>query len=153
MSEGDLDRYAAALADGVESALPGWVVASVSRVMIAWAGEMPEEIAEAATAAGRRAQKEVGVAVRQLLGLDIDEQKSTPLSLLRGAVRYPTEILVTAGVPPVRRDAFAERSFPEDPYGLSPATFADLDPALGDIGLAWGAAKAIEHKRRHGPRS
>lgn len=153
MSEGDLDRYAAALADGVESALPGWVVASVSRVMIAWAGEMPEEIAEAATAAGRRAQKEVGVAVRQLLGLDIDEQKSTPLSLLRGAVRYPTEILVTAGVPPVRRDAFAERSFPEDPYGLSPATFADLDPALGDIGLAWGAAKAFEHKRRHGPRS
>jgi hypothetical protein len=28
-------------------------------------------------------------------------------------------------------------------------TFADLDPDLAEPGLAWGAAKAFVHKRRH----
>jgi hypothetical protein len=41
--------------------------------------------------------------------------------------------------------------FPDDDYGLTPASFADIDPALAEPGLAWGAAKAWVHRRRHQP--
>ena len=103
------------------------------------------------TPAGGRAV-EVGAAVRALLALDIDEQRSTPLSLLREAVRYPTEVLRRAGVEPVgERDDVRVRLFPDDVYDLSPAAFADVDPRLTEPGLVWGAAKAYEHLRRHKP--
>ena len=39
---------------------------------------------------------------------------------------------------------------PEDEYDLTPATWSDLDERLVGPGIAWGAAKAMEHKRRHG---
>ena len=87
--------------------------------------------------------------MRALLAADIDDQHTTPLSLLRGAVRYPTAVLSAAGVPPVRRDEQQERLFPDDLYDLAPATFADVDPALAEVGMAWGAAKAFEHLQRH----
>ena len=52
------------------------------------------------------------------------------------------QVLADAGVPPIVRDEFEERAFPDDVYGLAPASFADLDPALREPGLVWGAAKA-----------
>lgn len=136
-----MDDHARALADGIEAALPGWVVRCVGRYL-------PDPGEEAADA-GTRAAVEVGGAVRQLLALDIDEQRTTPLTLLRDAVRYPAEVLRGAGVLPVERDPFSRERFPDDDYDLTPATFADVDPSLADVGLAWGAAKAWEHKRRH----
>lgn len=144
-----IEVYARALADGIEAALPGWVSRSVARIMQAWAGGVPRDVTETAAAAGRQAQDEAGSAVRALLEADIDDQHSTPLTLLRQAVRYPTQVLRDAGVPPVARDPFAERAFPDDDYDLSPASLADVDPALTDLGITWGAAKAFEHKRRH----
>jgi hypothetical protein len=122
----------------------------VSRVMTAWAGMLPPDVATAAVAAGRLARDEVMPELRALLAADIDDQRTTPLAVLREAVRYPTSVLAAAGVPPVARDEFALRSFPHDIYNLAPATFADLDPSLAELGIAWGAAKAFEHKRRHG---
>jgi hypothetical protein len=86
-----------------------------------------------------------------LVALDIDDQRSTPLTLLRAAVRYPTEVLQAAGVPPVERDPIQIRLLPDDLYDLSPASFADVDPALREPGLMWGAAKALAHRRRHSP--
>ena len=145
--EGQLRDYAEALAAGIERALPVWVVQSVAGVM---AGELAGPVRAAAQDAAARATTEVGGAVRRLLETDIDRQTTTPLALLRGAVRYPTEVLRQAGAPPVQRDRFAEEAFPDDIYGLTPASFADLDPDLADPGLAWGAAKAFVHKRRHG---
>jgi hypothetical protein len=145
-----MDEIARNLADGIEAALPGWVERSVARIYQAWSGRPPpSELASAAADAGRRARDEVGARVRALLSSDVDEQRSTPLAIARSAVRYPAEVLRAAGVPAVVRDEFAVRSFPDDDYDLSPATFADLDPALAEAGLAWGAAKAFEHKRRH----
>jgi hypothetical protein len=137
------------LAEGIERALPRWVSSSAARIMVAYSGSVPEEVREAATAAGARAGAEVGAAVRALLEADPDDQRSTPLALVRGAVRYPTEVLRAAGVPPVQRDSFAERAFPDDLYDLSPASLADLDPDLAEPGLEWGAAKAFVHRRRH----
>jgi hypothetical protein len=116
--------------------------------MLAWAGNVPEPVRGAAETAGRRAQLETGAAIRALLEADITEQRSTPLALLRQAVRYPTAVLQDAGVPPVERDPFACRAFPDDIYGLSPATWADVDPGLTELGIMWGAAKAFAYQRR-----
>jgi hypothetical protein len=147
----DVAAYARALADGIEQALPGWVQRSVARIMTAWADSVPPEVAVAAEAAGHQALVEVGPRVRSLLEADIDDQRTTPLAIVRSAaVRYPTEVLAAAGVPPVVRDRAAEELFPDDRYDLIPASFADLDPELADTGLHWGAAKAFQHKRRHG---
>ena len=144
-----MDDYAGALADGIEAVLATWVVRSVTLLVTAWAGTVPPEVAEAAEDAGQRARAEIGGAVRRLLETDIDEQRTTPLALLRGAVRYPTEVLRAAGVPGLERDRFAEEAFPDDIYDLTPARFADIDPSLAEPGLVWGASKAFAHKRRH----
>jgi hypothetical protein len=139
------------LADAVDDSLTRWVVGAVERVYRAWSnGPLPPEVAAAATEAGRLAQATVGGRVRKLLEADIDEQRTTPLSVLRTAVAFPTAVLRGAGVPDVQRDAVAEEMFPDDPYGLTPASFADIDPSLHELGLRWGAAKAWTHKRRHG---
>ena len=144
-----MEEQSAALADAIEAALPGWVERSVVQVMTDWKGEVDDDVRAAAVEAGRQAVAEVGPTVRALLAADIDDQHTTPLSLLRGAVRYPTAVLRDAGVPPVRRDEQQERLFPDDIYDLAPATFADVDPALSEVGMTWGAAKAFEHLQRH----
>jgi hypothetical protein len=142
----DLERlggYARALADGIEAALPGWVVRSVER-------RAPGLRAEA-EAAGERARAEIGPLVRALLDTDVDRQWTNPLQLVRRAVAFPTAVLHAAGVSPGPRDSFAEKVFPEDVYDLSPASFADLDPALTEPGIEWGAAKAhvvMQRRRR-----
>ncbi len=147
-----VEPHATALADAVVAALPGWVERSVARILTAWQDGPPDpDVLAAAQDAGRRAAVEVGGQVRALLAADVDEQRSTPLALLRTAVRYPTEILQAAGVPPVVRDPIQERLLPADLYDLSPASFADVDPALAEPGLVWGAAKALAHRRRHTP--
>jgi hypothetical protein len=61
---------------------------------------------------------------------------------VRTAVREPSVVLADVGIPPVVRDEFEERSFPDDRYGLAPRTFADLDEQLGPMQLVWGVAKA-----------
>jgi hypothetical protein len=145
-----MDEQARALAGGVEAALPGWVERSVARIMVAYRGEVPPEVAREAAHAGQRAGQDVAARVRSLLAADVDAQATTPLAIVRGAVRYPTEVLRQAGVPPVVRDEFAEARFPEDDYGLTPASWEEVDPALADLGMAWGAAKARAHRQRHG---
>ena len=145
-----MDEHGRALAEAVERALPGWVERCVLRCLAA-AGRLPEPAVMAATVeAGRNATAEVGAEVRALVAADIDEQATTPLSIVRGAVQYPTAVLREAGVPPVVRDRIQERLFPEDVYDLTPATFAEVDPALAEPGLVWGAAKAHAHIQRHG---
>ena len=148
-----IEDYARQLADAIAAAIPGWVTGSVERVMADRSMAMTPETQQAAAAAGSLARAETGAAIRALLAVDIDDQRSTPLALLRQAVRYPTRVLRDAGAAPAARDRFAERAFPDDVYDLTPAALADVDPALTEPGIAWGAAKAFEHKRRHGPRT
>jgi hypothetical protein len=145
-----LEEAARQLADAVDAVLARWVVGSVERIYRAWSdGPMPSDVAVAAAEAGRRARADISERVRTLLEADVDEQRTTPLTLLRTAVAYPTAVLQAAGIPDVQRDAVAEAMFPDDPYELTPASFADIDPSLQELGLRWGAAKAWTHKRRH----
>ena len=144
--EQELERYADELAEAVERELPAWVMRSVER-------RLPPDSAgvamDRAGAAGQRARLEAGGRVRDLLERDIDDQDTTPLTILRAAVSYPTDVLREAGVPPVARDEFALEAFPDDDYDLAPATFADVHPSLHEPAIAWGAAKAFVHLRRH----
>jgi hypothetical protein len=138
------------LAVAIESAIPSWVEHGVDRRYRAWVGEPPGELVEAARAAGAAARADVGPRVRALLDADIDDQRTTPLAVVREAVAYPTRVLADARVPPVVRDRFEEERFPDDVYNLTPATFSDLGPDVAEPAIAWGAAKAWEHRRRHG---
>jgi len=160
-----LQGYATELADGVQAALAPWVRRSVLRVHGQWvdagrpgradaADDLGAEAAglrAAADQAGAACAEEIGGAVRGVLALDIDAQRVNPLAVVRRAVTYPTAVLRAAGVPPLERDRQAEAQFPGDDYDLTPASFADLDPALHEPGLRWGAAKAHVHLRRHRP--
>lgn len=153
MTEDDaaLARYGAVLADGVEAAMPAWVVRSVEGIWRAWSGTADPEVTAAAEQAGLAAQADVGPRVRALLAADVDEQRANPLALVREAVRYPTAVLAESGVPPVERDAQAVEQHPDDHYDLTPTSFGDLDPGLQEAGIEWGAAKAHVHLSRHRP--
>ncbi len=107
-----------------------------------------DELRAAAQRASAQASMEVGATIRDLLATDIDEQRSTPLSVLRAAIGFPTAVLLEHEVPAPDRPAFEADAFPEDVFGLTPANFADIHPDLHAPGLEWGAAKAFVHLRR-----
>lgn len=146
-----LAGYAADLAAGVAAAIGPWVRNSVARIADQWQPNLSEQLADAARAAALAASDAVAPAVNQLLAQDVEQQRTNPLAIVRGAVRYPTEVLASAGVPPVVRDAFAVETFPEDVYDLTPGSFTDLDADLGEAGISWGAAKAFVIRARHQP--
>ncbi len=133
----------AGLADVADTVVADWVRRSVARFN-------PElSNATVTSDAGEAARLAVMGPLRALLALDIDDQRGTPLTILRNAVRFPTDVLRRAGVAPVVRDPYAVQAFPDDVYGLTPATWADIHEDLADPGLRWSVAKAFEHRRRH----
>jgi len=84
-----------------------------------------------------------------LLVTDPDDYSTNPLSILRASTGPVTAVLVRAGVPPERRDAFLVEQFPEDQFDLNPASFGELDERLTEMGIAWGAALAYLHLQSH----
>ncbi|HUF83748.1 MAG TPA: hypothetical protein VMQ81_04050 [Acidimicrobiia bacterium] len=150
MSEADaaarLEQSSAEIVAGVERCLPGWVERQVERILDAWGRLDPDartRALEDARAAGVAATARVADALRAVLAAPIVEQRATPLEIVRSAYREPTGVLAAAGVPPVVRDEFDERAWPDDRYGLVPRTLGDLgDEDLGPLLLAWGMAKA-----------
>jgi hypothetical protein len=141
-----------AIVVGVERELPGWVQRSVARIIDAWGRldtEARSRTERAAAAAGDRATARVTSQLRQLFASDVAAQRATPLQIVRSAYREPTEVLVAAGIPPIEREDFDERAWPDDRYGLVPRTLGDLgDPDLAPLLLAWGLAKAAVLRAR-----
>lgn len=143
-----LAAYADVLADAVEEALPRWVERSVRRVAEQQGIRLSDEAERLLAAAAEAARQDGAPRVRTLLATDIDAQAGNPLAIVRSLVRYPTEVLRATGAVPVSRDEFQVRAFPDDVYDLSPVSFADVDPAVHEPGLVWGAAKAYVHLAR-----
>ena len=147
-----LDETGAAIVAGVERQVPGWVQRQVERLLDAWSSAPAEtriraeaQSAAAGTAAARRIVDEL----RALFAVDPARQQATPLEIVRTAYREPTAVLAAAGVPPIVRDEFDERAWPDDVYGLVPRTLGDLgDPELAPLHLAWGMAKATAIRAR-----
>jgi hypothetical protein len=146
-----VDEPAELLAAAVDDAIGPWVERAVARIMVAYAGAVPPEVAADAHRAAAEATGVIGAELRRLLALDVERQPTNPLSILRAAVRYPTAVLRRAGVPPVVRDEFRERAFPDDSYDLAPASWRDVDEALHEPGIVWGAWKAKTVLDRHHP--
>jgi hypothetical protein len=150
-----LAGYASALADRIDEAIPRWIDRSVRAVLDDQRIAVDDVITARIRDAGSGARDDGGPRVRALLATDIDAQAGTPLAVLRSLVPYATAVLASAGARPVARDEFSVRNFPDDVYDLTPASFADVDPALHEPGVVWGAAKAHVHlarRRREGRR-
>ncbi|HTN99873.1 MAG TPA: hypothetical protein VL068_04290 [Microthrixaceae bacterium] len=142
-------RYSQELADAIDSHVEGWVVSSVIRRCAAAGVELTPELEAALDSAARCCRAEVGTQMTALLTSDIDAQRTTPLAIIRSSIHYAADILARAGVGPVERDEFERRSFPDDIFGLSPASMSDVDESLAEPALVWGAAKAHIHRSRH----
>ncbi len=149
--EATFATYSAALAASIDAALEPWVRRVVVARCLA-AGVDPDGASAQIDDAAARCRAEVSPRISELLSTDLDEQRTTPLAVLRHAVVYPTEVLRSLDVPPQPRDEFAVRAFPDDVYELSPAGFGDLDESVHEPGLVWGAAKAHVHLARRAAR-
>ncbi len=130
------------LADAIVTELPGWVSRCVNRFV-----SNPDD--GEIEAAGRAAVQHVEGQLRTLLAADLDAQRATPLTIVRTAVSFPTELIRAHGVSAVPRDPFAERSFPDDVYDITPSGWIDIGESVVDPGLRWSAAKAYLHGNRH----
>jgi hypothetical protein len=131
---------------GVARTMPEWVVTKIAFIADAW-GRLDDDararLDADAVAAGDAATARVVTALRDLFATPPMEQRTTPLEIVRTATREVTSVLSASGIPPVERDEFVERAFPDDLYDVTPATLADLgDEDLGPLQLAWGLAKA-----------
>jgi hypothetical protein len=138
--DGAMASYAAALQAAVASAIHPWVGALIEA--------RAPQLRARATAVADEVAADALPRLRSLLESDLDDQRTTPLQVLRGSTGPVTALLAAADVPRPHRDAQAQRIDPDDVYDLGPASFADLGEAVGDAGLTWGAAKAHVHLAR-----
>ena len=148
MNEPDalMDEGAARIVEGIDRLAVAWVVRAVTRIVDAW-GRLDERTHQATIAearvAGEEARARVVEELREFFALDVAEQRTTPLAIVRTLRSEPTEVLLRAGIPEVERDPYDSRSFPDDIYGLVPLSIADLgDDELGGALLAWGLGKS-----------
>ncbi len=149
-----MNEYAEALLSATTLAMPKWVRRSIESVATA-AGVSLDDSADVIDAAAADATTFVSGRLRALFDADVDRQRTNPLEILRGAVPYPTSVLIGLGVRAVSRHQFETERFPEDIYGLTPATWADIDESLYEPGIIWGAWKAktvLDRRRAQGMR-
>lgn len=150
-----MDEYSAVLLAEVDATVPGWI----ERCVLTRLAEAGIEIDDARRGqialAGEAARAQVHDELVALLTTDVDDQRTNPLAVLRRAVVHATAVLAQAGAPPATRDAFEQRAFPDDRYGLTPATWRDVDERLAEPGLVWGAWKAktvLDRRKTEGRR-
>ncbi len=148
MADDDDARFAEIGAELAAAAGPGaqrWL----DRLVAAVPAEVrPDDFDRLVARARARIEAEVSGPLTTLVALDLDDQRDNPLALLRRLVPIGTELLAAAGAQPVARDRDAVRLHPDDPFDLTPGSFADVDAALHEPGLRWGAAKAHVHLAR-----
>jgi hypothetical protein len=140
--EFDFTALGAELAESIIAVIPDWVDRCVRRFLT-------DPNLELVRAAQHDAVAEVAAPLRALLSADIDDQRGTPLTVVRTAVQHPTQVLRVAGVEPLQRDPFAVRAFPDDLFELNPGNWSDIHESLAEPGLRWSVAKAYVHQQRH----
>ncbi len=143
-----LAEHAAALLELLNEKLPHWVDQVVRDRAPADAD--PRAVQDAVARIVQGPQTATTADLNRLLTTDIDQQWSSPLELVRSLIPVITHELDRLGAIAVGRDAGTVEMYPDDRFALTPATFSDIDPDLHLPGLAWGAAKAHVHLRRHG---
>lgn len=140
-----MDPQPRRLLEVAEAVTPAWVERLVRRLVPEPDDALRARLSDIAAAV----TKNVTTGLRELFELDPEAQRTNPLTIFRQATAPITELAMSLGVPPVLRDEFERRSFPNDLYGLHPATWADISPDLVELGLEWGAWKAAVIISRH----
>lgn len=137
-----LPEVPAQLLDVARRVVPGWLTRITAEAAArggvdpaSFGAELDDVVGEATAATVTE--------LEALLALDVDEQPVNPLSVLRGAIAGPTELLRRHDVRPRPVDPFITERFPDDVYGLGPAAWADIDQELHEPGMLWGAWKAM----------
>lgn len=146
-----LDACARELYGAVAARLRAFVEERVTERLAECGVDVTDEAAATAADAGRRAEAAVLPRLAALLEADIDEQATTPVAVVRGALPFATAALDELGAEPAHRERFLLERFPDDRYGLAFASLDALGDDVGEQAIAWGAAKAIAHRRRHAP--
>lgn len=143
----------AELIAAVDRVVEGWLARTAMTVHVTHRGAPLPEFVEKVEAAARTGGRWTVERLRAALEVDVDAQRVNPLQILREAVRFPSQVLRDAGVPPAVRDEYDERINPEDIYGIGPAHWSDIDESLTEPGIVWGAAKAstvLQRRRAEG---
>lgn len=148
-AEATRPEQVADLIEVLTECIPSWLERCVTeRANMQGIGLVPDD--ERIRTMVAAAAPQVIADITTLLDTDVDAQTTNPLSILRAAVMWPTQVLRELGVHPITRDEFAERNAPDDVYGLAPAGWDDIDERVRTPGLMWGAWKAavVLHRRR-----
>lgn len=144
-----MDEYSARLFRCIQEVVPSWAARLVDARLTA-NGLTTSVSPDARRAALAETERLAVEGLRELLSLDAERQRTNPLAVLRSATSPLNRFLQSVGATPVERDEFDRRSFPDDLFGLAPATWIDVDPSLLEPGVEWGAWKAatiIERRR------
>ena len=118
------------------------------QLTLRFGGAIPDAYRESANNAAAVATSRVIAGLSELVATDIDQQRTTPLSVIRQAGAPTSAVLAAAGVPAARRDPDSVRLYPDDVYDLTIGSYADLSDDLQQAGIKWGAAKAHIHLAR-----
>ncbi len=137
-----LPEVAVELVEVAERVVPAWLTRITVDAAIR-SGLEPASIAAEIEAVVRDASATTLAELESLLLLDVDQQAVNPLTVLRGAIAGPTELLRRHGARPRPVDPFIVERFPDDIYGVGPAAWADVHPDLHEPGMLWGAWKAM----------
>lgn len=141
--------YSDAFAQAVMDVIGPWAEQSMRAVFHGAHVPIDDEIATRINVVQTEVVDQVGQAFHALMNTDIDQQRTTPLEVIRAAVPLCTALLADYNLAPVQRDSFAQQQFPGDLYGLTPHHISDIDESLREPALVWGAAKAHVHLQRH----
>ena len=142
------------LVDAARRLAPGWLVRTTTTAAARSGLEIDADDRELAAVVDR-AVTELLAALTELVATDVDEQRTNPLSLFRQAVAGPNALLLRRGARPPTADRFSADHFPDDVFGLGPASWSDIDPELHEPGITWGAWKAmtvLQRRREEGLR-
>lgn len=151
----ELRRAIAELRGDVGRAVREWVIQSVRRMLEA-SGAGDDVVPEALERAESEARAATATAMQDLSSLDAESAlrpgSRGPLECIVALYPHPTRVLEEAGIPPVVRDEFEVRHFPDDVYGLRIRSFADLPGGdrLTELHVRWGVAKAALLRRSRG---
>lgn len=143
----DIQTVATALHEAAVEAAPLWVRRAVATVASRQGLDL-EGAEPLIVDAGQRAARFVDARLGELLATDIDQQRSTPLSVFRDAARFPVEVLHQLGAAEVQRVDVERWAAPNDPFAVTPGNLSDVGDEVHRAGIVWGAAKAAVHLGR-----
>lgn len=143
--EVQLDEVPAALYEVAQRVVPGWMQ-RVAVEACATSGVDPDTIGSELDRTVDDAAADALSRLETLLATDVDEQRATPLSLLRESTVPVVAVLREHGVDPSSSVAAPGGAHGE--HALGPATWSDVDEELHGPGIAWGAWKAMTVLRR-----